>query len=167
MTDTDIIAHDLGAGAARRRRLVRQLRQQDFLRGPTRIAETVAQKVAGESDRPVSLLTVRHHHRINVVPVHKGKPVAHVQTVHRAVDHGGHIAPHHLESFADRARGQRDVADDTGVPRLVLGTELQAELGIVQDVGADLEEFQITDQRHPAVRIGKVPRLETRTAQGL
>ena len=76
MADPDVVAHDLRAGVAFRRRFVRQLRQQDLLRGPTRIAEPDAHEVAREGDRPVAFLPVRHHQRIDIVRIHKYDPVA-------------------------------------------------------------------------------------------
>ncbi len=167
MADPDVVAHDLRAGAALRRRLVRQLRQQDFLRRPVRIAEPDAHEVAGEGDRPVAFLPVRHHQRVDVVGIDEGDPVADFHAVHGGVDHGRQIAAHGFEGFADRARGERHVADDAGVARLVLGAELQAELPVRQEVGADLQELQIADERHAPVRIGQVAGLEPGAAQGL
>ena len=167
MADPDVVAHDLRAGAAFHRRFVRQLRQQDFLRGPTRIAEPDAHEVAREGDRPVGFLPVRHHQRIDIVGIHEHDPVAGFHAVHGGVDHGRQIAPHHFEGFADRARGEGDIADDAGVPRLVLGAELQAELRIGQEIGAVLQELQIADERHAPVGIAQVAGLETGAAQGV
>ncbi len=167
MADSDVVAHDLRASAAFRWRFVRQLRQEDLLRGPTRIAEPDAHEVARERDCPVAFLPVRHHQRIDIIGIHKHDPVADFHAVHGGVDHGRQIAPHRFEGFADRARGQGDIADDAGVPRLVLGAELHAELRIGQDTGADLQQFQKADERHPPIGIGQVDGLETGAAQGV
>jgi hypothetical protein len=53
-----------------------------------------------------------------------------------------------------------------GVLRLVLGAELQAELSIGQEIGADLQELQITDERRAPIGIGQVVGLKPGTAQG-
>jgi hypothetical protein len=165
MADPDAVAHDLRAGAALRRRLIRQLRQQNLLRGPTRIIQPDAHEVAREGDRPVGFLPVRHHQRIDVVGINKHHAVADVHAVHGGIDHGRQIAPLCLEGFANRARGQGDIADHAGVPGLVLGAELQAELRIGQEIGADLQELQIADERHAPIGVGQIAGLETGTAQ--
>ena len=167
MADPDVVAHDRRAEAALRRRFLRQLRQQNLLRGPTGIANADAYQVAREGDRPVALLPIRHHQGIDMIGKHQHAPVADFHAVHGGVDHGGQIAPYRFEGFANRSRGKRGIADEAGVPRLVLGAELQAELRIVQQIGADLQQLQIADQRHTSIRIGQVARFETRAAQGV
>ena len=77
--------------------------------------------------------------------MHKDDFVAHFHTMDGGVDHGRQIATHGFEGFADRARGQGDVTNDAGVAWFVLGAELQAELPIGQDVGADFQKLQIAE----------------------
>jgi hypothetical protein len=84
-----------------------------------------------------------------------------------ASTNGRQIAPDHFEGFTDRARGKGDIADDASMPRLVLGAELQAELRIGQEIGADLQKLQIADERHAPIGIGQIAGLETGAAQGI
>ncbi len=114
-----------------------------------------------------STLPVRHHQGIDVVGIHKRDSVADFHAVRGGVDHGRQIAPHRFEGLADGARGQGDIADDAGVPRLVLCAELQAELAIDQKIGADLQELQKADERHAPIGIGQVAGFETGAAQGV
>src|SRR6516164_1786015 len=167
MAGAAVAAHNLRARAALHRRFVRQLRQQDLLRCPTWIAEPGAHEIAREGDRPVAFLAVRHHQRINIVGIYKCDPVGDFHAVHGGVDHGRQIAPYRFEGFADCARGQGDIADDAGVPRLVLGAELQAELRIDQEIGADLQELQITDEQHAPIGIVHVAGLDTGAAKSV
>ena len=57
--------------------------------------------------------------------------------------------------------------NDAGVARLVLGAELQAELPILEHVGADLQELEIADERHAPVGIAEVRGLEPGPAHGV
>ncbi len=142
-----------------------------LLQGPMRICRALTRNEVSwqaEGDRPVDFLAVRHHQRVDVVRVRERDAVADFQAVHGGVDHGRQVAPDRFEGLADRARGERHDCRPhrRGAARIGRRTS-RPNCGSGRRLGADLQQRQVADQRHPPIRIAQVVRLETRAAQRL